>query len=233
MSATAVIDLNVDAGEGPGEDALYPLVSSVSVACGGHAGDAASMRAAVLDAKRHAVSVGAHPSYPDRAGFGRRPLEMPGDELVRSLRGQVCELAGIAGSVGVPLRHLKPHGALYNDAARSGPIAAAIAEAADPHLLLVGLAGSVMLDVWRRLGRAVAAEGFADRTYEPDGTLRPRSRPGALIVDPGQAAAQALRLARGGAVQTLCVHADTPGASAILAAVRAALERAGFAIRAL
>jgi UPF0271 protein len=226
------VDLNADVGEGEGEAPLYRLCTSVNVACGGHAGTTTSMARAVALARDAGTVVGAHPGYPDRAGFGRRSLALDPAELCRSLRAQVVTLAGIAGAAGVVLRHVKPHGALYHDA-RHPEIADALADAIggmEPAPVLVGFAGSPALDRWRGRGLRVAAEGFADRAYESDGSLRSRSLSGALVLDPRRAAEQALRLVRDGAVQTLCVHGDTPDAAAILAAVRAALEEAGVAV---
>lgn len=226
------IDLNADVGEGDGEEPLYGLVTSVNVACGGHAGDPGSMARAIGRALRAGAAVGAHPSYPDREGFGRRPMAIPSRELTRILHRQIAALAEAAAAAGTAVGHVKPHGALYHDASEPA-IADAIADAAagfEPPLVLVGLAGSPGLATWSRRGLPVAAEGFADRAYESDGSLRPRDREGALLLDPRRAAEQALRLVRAGAVQTLCVHGDTPGAAAILAAVRAALREAGVAV---
>ena len=221
------IDLNADVGESGGEEPLYALVTSVNVACGGHAGDLASMTRAVRLASSHDVAVGAHPGYPDRAHFGRRSIPMPTAELAGTLAAQIDALSQVCRAEGVPLRHVKPHGALYHDASRDEDIAQAIADAA-PGLALVGLARSPALVLWAALGRGTVAEGFADRVYDPDGSLRSRAMPGALLLDPALAAAQAVRLARSGTVSTLCVHADTPGAAAILARVREALEEAGI-----
>ncbi len=231
-----VIDLNCDVGEGPGEEPLYAFMTSANIACGGHAGDAATMEAALRLALRHGVAAGAHPSYPDRANFGRVALPMPEQAIEDSVREQVSALLAIATRAECALRHVKPHGALYNLAAKDTRIAEAIARgvaAASPGLILVGLAGSRMLDVWRGQGHAVAAEGFADRAYEPDGTLRQRSLPGALVTDPAAAAEQAVRLAREGRVRTICVHSDTPRAAAVIEAARRALEREGFSLRSL
>ena len=221
------IDLNADVGETAGEELLYALVTSVNVACGGHAGDAASMAHAVRLAALRGVAVGAHPGYPDRVHFGRRSISMPPAELTETLAGQIEALAQVCRTEGVPLLHVKPHGALYHDASQHEDIAQAIADAA-PGLVLVGLARSAALALWTARGRRTVAEGFADRAYEPDGSLRSRAKPGALLLDPELAAAQAVRLARSGMVSSLCVHADTPGAAAILTRVREALEEAGI-----
>jgi 5-oxoprolinase (ATP-hydrolysing) subunit A len=239
------IDLNCDLGEVPEliaggvDEALLEVVSSANVACGGHAGDAATMELTLRAAERHGVAAGAHPSYPDREGFGRRELVAAPADVEAFVFLQIHALASVAAKLGLGLSHVKPHGALYHAAGRDPAVAAAIARAAarvDPALVLVGLAGSPALAAWRALGFRVAGEAFADRRYEPDGSLRARSRPGALITDPAAAADQAVRLAtgRGAAVaETLCLHGDTPGAVAIARAVRAALEHAGVQVRAL
>lgn len=219
------MDLNCDMGELPDasiEEALMPHITSANVACGGHAGDAASMRRTVEMARRHGVAVGAHPGYPDRANFGRVEMALSAEQIAQAVYEQVGALAEIAGD----LAHLKPHGALYNVAAKNPEVARAIGEGAarfGKEFVLVGLAGSGMLDVWRDMGFRVAAEGFADRRYEPDGSLRSRQFADALITEPEDAAAQALRLAREGRVQTICVHSDTPGSVEIVAAVARAL----------
>jgi UPF0271 protein len=235
------MDLNADVGERPDaladgrEEALLRQLTSANIACGGHAGDAASMDALVRLAARHGIAVGAHPGYPDRAQFGRAVMEIPPGRLRASIREQVAALAEAARRHGARLAHVKPHGALYNAAASDPALASLVAAAvADviPGATLVGLAGSAMLDAWRAAGFAVAAEAFADRRYEPDGTLRPRRFPDALITDPDEAAAQALAIARDGRVtawdgravnvraDTLCVHSDTPGAAETVAAIR-------------
>jgi UPF0271 protein len=222
------IDLNCDMGELPDaalEEALMAYITSANVACGGHAGDAASMRRTVEMARRHGVAVGAHPGYPDRANFGRLEMPLSAEQIAQTVCGQIGELAAIAGD----LTHVKPHGALYNVAARNADVARSIGEGVarfGKGLVLVGLAGSVMLDVWREMGFRVAAEGFADRRYEPDGSLRARKFADALIMDPADAAAQALRLAGEGRVETICVHSDTPGSVQIAAAVSRALRSA-------
>ncbi len=221
------IDLNCDMGELPDaalEEALMPLITSANVACGGHAGDAASMRRTVEMARRHGVAVGAHPGYPDRANFGRVEMALSAEQIAQTVYEQIAALAAIAGR----LSHVKPHGALYNVAAKDPVVARSIGEGAGRFgegLVLVGLAGSAMLDVWRGMGFRTAAEGFADRRYEPDGSLRSRKFADALITEPNDAAAQALRLVSEGRVQTICVHSDTPRAVEILAAVAAARGR--------
>jgi UPF0271 protein len=231
------IDLNADLGEDPralaaGLDAaLLDVVTSANVACGGHAGDETTMRAVVRLARERGVAVGAHPSYPDRAGFGRAPMDLSPDEMEVVVAEQIAVLGNIARAEGVKLTHVKPHGALYHAASSRPPVGHAIARAAarwSRDLVLVGLAGSAALKVWHAHGFRVAGEAFADRAYELDGTLRPRSDAGALLTDPALAAAQAVALAQAGNAQTLCVHGDTPGAPAIAHAVRAALVASGF-----
>lgn len=245
------VDLNADLGEdrlalsSGADEALLAVVTSANVACGGHAGDAASMRALVRIARRLGVAVGAHPSYPDRATFGRAAAGAGPAEIEAFVAAQAAALAAIAGGEGVRLSHLKPHGALYHAAHRDPAVAAAIAAGAarvDPGLALVGPAGSPALDAWRATGFRVAAEAFADRAYEPDGTLRARGLPGALLDDPPRAAAQAESIVLEGRVMaidgtlvaleavTLCVHADTPNALAIARAVRARLESRGVRV---
>ncbi|MEX2262220.1 MAG: 5-oxoprolinase subunit PxpA [Bryobacteraceae bacterium] len=221
-----MIDLNCDMGEMQGEERLYEYITSANIACGGHAGDAKTMQDAVALARKWNVAVGAHPGYPDRENFGRLDMRLTAEEIEQTVFEQVSALAGIAEPA-----HVKPHGALYNRAARDSETAAAIARGVgrwSREPILVGLADSVMLDVWREMGFRVAAEGFADRRYEPDGSLRSRAFQDALIADPAEAARQALRLAREGRVNTICVHGDTPGAAGILAAVHACLQEHGL-----
>jgi UPF0271 protein len=183
-------------------------------------------------ARRYGVAVGAHPGYPDRANFGRVELALTAEQIAETVCEQVRALAAIAGE----LAHVKPHGALYNVAAKNAEVARAIAEGVarwGRDVVLVGLAGSEMLDVWRGMGFRTAAEGFADRRYEPDGSLRSRKFADALITEPDLAAAQAVRLARGGGVETICIHSDTPGSVEIVAAVAAALRDAGMMLAAM
>jgi UPF0271 protein len=245
------IDLNADVGEsfGPwrmGEDErLIPLVSSVNIACGAHAGDPLTITRTVRLAISHNAAIGAHPGYPDLAGFGRRDLEMSPDELESSLIAQVGAVQAIARSEGASVRHVKPHGALYNRTARDEELAATVAGAIarlDLDVILVGLAGSALLAAGRAASLAVLAEGFADRAYEADGSLRDRRKPGAILA-PAAAAAQAVSIAQDRCVvatdgtrvaieaETLCIHGDGPEAVATAAAVRTALEAAGIAIR--
>jgi len=248
------VDLNCDVGELPEavadgtQEAILRRVTSANIACGGHAGDAQMMRTTIEQALRCGVAIGAHPGYEDRANFGRVALALSGEELAASVHRQLVALAKIAEQCGARIAHVKAHGALYNQAARDRAIARAIAEGVArwwKDVVLVGLAGSVMLEEFRAAGFAVAAEGFADRKYELDGSLRARKFRDALLHDPAEAAAQALRMAKEGTVvgangavislkvETICIHGDTPGAAQIAAAVRRTLEDAGVTVRAL
>ena len=236
-AGSSMIDLNCDMGElgdAAREERLMRLITSANIACGGHAGDEAAMRNTLRLALQCGVAAGAHPGYPDRAHFGRVAMPLSPDEIERTVYGQIAALGAVAAGEGAAIFHVKPHGALYNLAARDADVARAIARGAarwSRELVLVGLAGSVMLDVWREMGFRAAAEAFADRRYEPDGSLRPRRYADALVTDPAAAGAQAVRLAA--AAATLCVHGDTPGAPEILRAVREALKAAGIPIRPL
>ena len=243
------IDLNCDMGEGAGEDeGIVPLVSSINVACGFHAGDPATIRATIRLAARHGVAVGAHPSYPDREGFGRAPMVRSSEEVRDDVVYQVAAVRAFCAAEGVPLVHVKPHGALYNTAAQDPVLAAAICEAVrqvDPGLVIVCLAGSPMAGVVRSLGMRCAEEAFADRGYTPEGTLVPRGRPGALVDDPGAVAERVAAMARERrvnsvsgtpvtmAADTICLHGDTPGAALLAAAIRARLTRDGIEVRGL
>jgi UPF0271 protein len=245
------IDLNCDMGELPEaiadgtQEALMRSITSVNIACGGHAGDEQTMKTTIEQALRWKLAIGAHPGYPDRANFGRLELKIPADEIASSVFEQVQALAQVASHCGARVVHVKPHGALYNQAVRNGELAAAIAEGVarwSRDVVLVGLAGSPMLDVFREAGFAVAAEAFADRRYEPDGTLRSRKFEDALIRNPGEAAWQALGIAEQGVViasdgcevpvdaQTLCIHGDTPSAPEIAATVARTLREAGVTL---
>jgi len=243
------IDLNCDMGEGAGEDeGIVPLVSSINVACGFHAGDPATIRATIRLAARHRVAVGAHPSYPDREGFGRARMLRSPEEVRDDVLYQVAAVRAFCASEGVPLVHVKPHGALYNTAAQDPALAAAICEAVrqvDPGLVIVCLAGSPMAGVVRSLGMRCAEEAFADRGYTPEGTLVPRGRPGALVDDPGAVAERVAAMARERrvtsvagtpvtvAADTICLHGDTPGAAVLAAAIRRRLTQDGIEVRAL
>jgi UPF0271 protein len=228
------VDLSSDLGEGsPGEDEIWPLITSANVACGGHTGDDASMREAARLAGVHNVRLGAHPSYPDREHFGRRSLPMTADALRESLLAQLNALRAFA-----PIHHVKPHGALYNDAHKDRALAATIVDAMrafDASLAIVCSDRSEMAAAARAAGVRVVREAFADRRYEPDGSLVPRSIPGSTLTIE-EAAAQATLLANEGvaiardgtriaiAVDTLCIHADMPDAPARLGAIRKALR---------
>jgi 5-oxoprolinase (ATP-hydrolysing) subunit A len=239
------IDLNVDVGEGAEDLPIFPLVTSVSIACGAHAGDVETMRRCVAEAERLGVVVGAHPGYPDRAGSGRQPMTMSDDALAVSLADQILALDAVAQQRGLSVVHVKPHGALYNQAAVDPGLAAIIVEVVrtlDPTMRLIALANSAMIAAARDAGLSVASESFADRRYRADGTLAPRSLAGAVIEDPATAAAQALALALGNPIETvdgttltietdtICLHADSPGAVAIARAVREALNGAGVEV---
>jgi UPF0271 protein len=244
------IDLNADVGEsfGPwsmGDDArLIPLVTSVNIACGFHAGDPLTIERTVARAVAARVTIGAHPGYPDLAGFGRRDMDMPAAELEAAIVYQVSAVAGFTRAAGTELRHVKPHGALYNRAARDPALAEIVARAVrrcSSELLLVGLAGSNLLVAGQAAGLEVVREGFADRAYEADGRLRSRSEPDAML-DPDAAAKQAVSLVQqniataidGSPVaiepETLCIHGDSADAVKTALAVRAALEDAGIEI---
>jgi 5-oxoprolinase (ATP-hydrolysing) subunit A len=230
------IDLNADLGEGCGDDeALLGIVTSANIASGGHAGDKATMEATVRAAIAHSVAIGAHPSYPDRAGFGRVAMERTPDEIFDDVLEQTRALANIADKQGVRLHHVKAHGALYNVAARDRVVADAISRAVltfDPELAIVGLAGGAQLLSARSHGLRAIAEVFADRGYRDDGSLIPRGQPGALIDDVDVAVGQALALTRAGVGQTICIHGDGPHALEFARAIRNALETAGIEIAA-
>jgi len=223
------IDLNCDMGEledSAHEAALMEHITSANIACGGHAGDEATMERTARLSLARGVRIGAHPGYADRVNFGRIEIPMGPADITHSVREQIQRLEAVVRRLGGTIVHVKPHGAMYNVAVRNAGVARAIGEAVaqwNPAIPIFGLAGSPMLDVWRSMGLTAMGEGFADRRYEPDGTLRNRKFPDALITDPAQAASQAVRLARAGMAQTICVHGDTPGAVAILKACRAAL----------
>jgi len=248
------IDLNCDMGELPQaiadgtQEALMPSFTSVNVACGGHAGDALTMQTTIEQALRWRLAIGAHPGYPDRANFGRVALNLSSEAIADSVYQQVRAIAEIAARKGVSLTHVKPHGALYNQAVHNRELAKAIANGVarwKTDIVLVGLAGSPMLDVFREAGFPVAAEAFADRRYEPDGTLRSRKHKDALIHDPTEAGHQALSVVEQGIViacdgstvpvsaQTICIHGDTPGAAQIAVAVAQTLRQGGVQLASL
>jgi UPF0271 protein len=239
------VDLNVDAGEGGDDAALVALATSVNVACGLHAGDAPTMAATVAAAARAGCALGAHPSYPDREGFGRRAMGRGPAEIRADVLYQLGALGGICRAAGVAVRHVKVHGALYHGAWRDRQIAEAVARAIaayDPRLWVYAPPGSALEAAAAGVGLRVAREGFADRGVPAQGGLLSRGTPGAVLADPAAAAARAVRWAREGRVQavsgavidwpvdTLCVHGDTPEAAAVLRAVRGALEAAGVPI---
>ncbi len=241
------IDLNADLGELPGEEgraldaAILSQVTSCSIACGGHAGDEATMHAALGAAKAAGVLPGAHPSYPDREGFGRRSMDIRPEILLPLLKEQVAALREAADAVGVALSHIKPHGTLYNDAAKGGALAETVLRLCeDERLPLYGLAGSPLSQLAEGRVRFLG-EGFADRRYRSDGTLTPRSEPGAVIEDEAAQAEQAVTLATRAPLQTdgdpltldvktLCLHGDTKGAAKSAKRLRGALEAAGVAV---
>lgn len=248
------VDLNCDMGESFGrwelgaDAAIMPHISSANIACGAHAGDTIVMRRTLRLASQHGVSCGAHPGFADLAGFGRREIPTSPGEAADLVLCQLGALSAIAGAEGVRLRHVKAHGALYNMAARNRALADAIALAVasfDRTLTFFGLAGSGMLDAGRQAGLTVAAEGFADRAYEPDGSLTSRSLHGSVIHDLEIVVARAVRMARDGRVHarngaeielrvdTICVHGDTPGADQLAASLRAGLEDAGIKVAAV
>lgn len=248
------IDLNCDMGElldavfDGTQESLMPSLTSVNIACGGHAGEAQSMKTTIEQALHWKLAVGAHPGYPDRANFGRLELNLPPEAIAAFVFEQVRALAKVAAGCGAAVTHVKPHGALYNQAVSNRVLAKAIADGVvhwSRDVILVGLAGSQMLDVFREAGFRVAGEAFADRRYEADGTLRSRKFDDALIRDPAEAGCQALQICKRGTViahdgtevaanaQTICVHGDTPGASKIAAAVAQTLRGAGVELSAL
>jgi len=240
------IDLNCDMGEGCGHDEeLLEFVSSANIACGFHAGGATTMRRTAEAAIKHGVAIGAHPSYPDRENFGRTNIDMPPAEVFDIVAYQVGAMRTICETAGGKLRHVKPHGALYNQAARDNDLAGAIAEAVraiDPQLILYGLSGSQLISEGRRAGLKTASEVFADRTYQPDGSLTPRSQPNALITDAEASVGQVLRfvtegsaIAAGGKsviveADTICLHGDGEHAVEFARAIRTGLQQRGIAI---
>lgn len=242
------IDLNCDLGEGAGHDAeLMPLITSANIACGAHAGDEAMMRTTVELAKKHEVAIGAHPGLADRENFGRRELPVTPVEAHGLVLAQTRLLQVIARQRGASVRHVKAHGALYNLAARDAALARAVAEAvyeADPRLILFVLAGSKLVEAGRACGLQVASEVFADRTYQADGSLTPRSQPNALITDENAAVAQVRRMVREGmaratdgtdvkiAADTVCLHGDGANPVEFARRLRIELTAAGIEIKA-
>ena len=245
------IDLNSDLGESYGawrmgdDAAMLEVVSSANVACGFHAGDPAGILRTVKSAAQRGVAIGAHVSYPDLAGFGRRDMDIAPADLTADVVYQIGALTGLAAAAGAEVRYVKPHGALYNriavDAVQGAAVIAAL-KAVDPTLVLMGLAGAPILDQARAAGLTVVAEAYADRAYTPAGHLVPRREAGAVLHDASLIAARMVRLATEGVVeaidgsviridaQSICVHGDSPGAVAIAREVRGRLEAAGIAI---
>jgi 5-oxoprolinase (ATP-hydrolysing) subunit A len=240
------IDFNCDLGEGCGDDAaIIPLVTSASIACGGHAGDEATMRTTLRLCREHGVAAGAHPGYPDREGFGRRELPFSPDEIRGFVREQMDTLGAIAASENMRLAHVKPHGALYNVAARDRLIAEAIVAAVrevDPELVVFGLSGSQLTASAEAADLRVAHEVFAERRYEADGSLTPRSRDEAVIHDLGETIEQVRGFVRDGSVvartgerirlraDTLCLHGDRADAAQFARSIRDALAADGIRI---
>jgi UPF0271 protein len=246
------IDLNCDMGESFGawrmgnDVALMDYVSSVNIACGFHAGDATTIRKTVEAAIEKNISVGAHPSFPDLQGFGRREMKMPAREIFDVVLYQVSAVKGICEALGTKLHHVKPHGALYNQAAKDAEMAQAVAEAVkaiDAELIFYGLSGSFLISEAKKIGLKTASEVFADRTYQTDASLTPRSEAGALIQDKEKAAAQVLQMIRtqtvtalGGAAvpikaETVCLHGDGANALEFAKTINALLAENGISIK--
>ncbi|WP_075180711.1 5-oxoprolinase subunit PxpA [Pantoea sp. 1.19] len=242
------IDVNADLGEGADcEEALLQLVSSANIACGYHAGDAHTMRQSLRWARQYGVAAGAHPSFPDRENFGRTRMSLPPEQVYALVREQIDTLAALAAETGISLRHVKPHGMLYNQSAEDPALAAAIARAvrdSDPQLVLVGLAGSVSVQVARQLGLTTCEEVFADRGYQASGALVPRGAPGAIIEEAERAIDQTLSMVCDGRVravngewvrvnaQSVCLHGDGAHALEFARRLRAAFTAAGVAVHA-
>ena len=247
------VDVNADVGESFGawsmgnDAALVPLVTSANIACGFHAGDPGVMRATVGLAREHGVAIGAHPGLPDLSGFGRREIQVTPSEVEDLVVYQIGALAGVAAAQGVELRHVKPHGALYNMAARDAALADAIARAVvsvDRTLVLFALSGSALIDAGVRAGLRTASEVFGDRAYAADGTLVSRRHPAAIVHDPKTVTSRLLQMVKAGTVEaidgaqvslraeTICVHGDTPRAVEMVRSLREALSEAGIALRA-
>ncbi|MEJ5313644.1 MULTISPECIES: LamB/YcsF family protein [Anaerolinea] len=244
------MDLNCDLGESFGlyrlgnDEALLSIVTSANIACGLHAGDPLVMQRTVRMAVSKGVAIGAHPGYPDLQGFGRREMNLSAEEVEAFVLYQIGALMGFVRAEGGELVHVKPHGALYNQAAKDRALARAIVQAVkrfSRQLIVVGLAGSVLVEEAREAGLPAAAEGFPDRAYNPDGTLKPRREPGAVLETVDAVCQQAIRLATRGAgdgaqrvpVDTLCIHGDGPHAVEFAAAVRDALQKAGISLQPL
>ncbi len=249
------IDLNADLGESPtrltdGSDAeLMRFITSANIACGAHAGDAATIKATLELARQNHVAAGAHPSYPDRENFGRIAIDIPIADLEASIFGQISGFVAIAKQLEVAVVHVKPHGALYHSCNTDPAIAQAVARtvlAIDKQMVVVAQANAPCIPIYRDMGLRVAQEAFADRAYESDGTLRNRKLAGALLEGPGEASSQAIRIATnhtilsfdqvlltGITADTLCIHSDTPGSASIARALRRSLEDAGVRVKPL
>ena len=248
------IDINSDMGESfgaytIGHDAgLMKSIKSANIAAGFHGGDPSVLRDTIRLAKAHGVAVGAHPGFPDLVGFGRRDLNVTPREAEDFVLYQIAAVAGVAWAEGVKVQHVKPHGALFNMAVRNAELATAIARAItaiDRSLILFGLPGSEILNAGRAAGLRVAAEVFADRAYEPDGSLASRRKPGSVIHDPEAVVARAVRMIKERSVvaidgtvvpldaETICVHGDTPGSDNLAAKIRDGLESAGVTVKAI
>jgi len=241
------IDLNCDLGEGCGNDAeLMKFISSANIACGFHAGDESTMRRTAELAVENGVAIGAHPGYRDRENFGRTPMSLPANEVFEIVREQILAMKNICDSLGVGLHHVKPHGAMYNQAARDKILAAAIAEAVasvDKQLVLYGLSKSFLIAEAEAIGLRTASEVFADRTYQQDGTLTPRTESNALITDDLKSVEQAMRMVNEGSVvsttgesvsivaDTICLHGDGENAVEFAKAIREALSASHVAVR--
>jgi UPF0271 protein len=246
------IDINSDMGESFGaytighDLGLMKSITSANVAAGFHAGDPSVLRDTIRLAKQHGVAVGAHPGFPDLIGFGRRELNVTPKEAEDFVLYQIAAVAGVASAEGVSVQHVKPHGALFNMAVRNAELSAAIARAVaafDKSLILFGLPGSEILNAGRAAGLRVAAEVFADRAYEPDGSLASRRKPGSVIHDAAAVVARAVRMVKDQTVvaidgsvvplqaDTICVHGDTPGSDDLAAKIRSGFEAAGITVK--
>ncbi|TGD77122.1 LamB/YcsF family protein [Hymenobacter wooponensis] len=253
MNYPHAVDLNCDMGESFGayslghDEAILPFITSANIACGYHAGDPAVMKRTVRLALQHGVAIGAHPGLPDLVGFGRRDMAISPEEAYDMTVYQLGALAAFVRAEGGTVHHIKPHGALYNMAAVNPALAEALAEAVyrvQPEACLYGLAGSALISAGQKLGLSVAHEVFADRTYQPNGTLTPRRQPNALISDPAAAIAQVVRMVKEGRVRalsgedvaiqadTVCIHGDGAHALEFAQQIRARLQQEGIAVRA-
>ncbi len=247
------LDLNCDMGESFGiyklgyDEEAMPYVTSINVACGFHASDPMNMQKTVRLAKKHGVAIGAHPSFPDLAGFGRRVMELTPEEIKADVIYQIGALAAICRGEGLRLQHVKAHGALYNVAAKDISVGIAIAEAikaVDPEMYMLCLANSLMVDAAKKVGVRYVEEAFADRAYTAQGTLAPRKQEGAVIHDLEKVSGRVLEMVRDGrtasidgkivpiSAQTVCVHGDTPGAVEMIRSIRSKLEEAGVSLQA-